>query len=125
MDPLATWLRDFGWAGVGLYFVLEKVWPFLTAWILPERKAALARRAAEEAKERERLRNLEERQVSAFEKVAEAVQEMKLALVQTNERLTHVEAAFADHNQQMMAAIGDMRERANPRRTPAKKAGGD
>lgn len=125
MDPLASWLRDYGWAGLAIYFVLEKGWPFLTALILPERKAALAQRAANEQKDRDRIKNLEERQVSAFEKVAEAVQEMKLAFVQTNERLTHIENSFAEHHTQMIAAIGDMRERTNPRRKPAPKAGGD
>jgi hypothetical protein len=106
---LFAMLQDYGWVGLALYVVLEKVWPSFWAWVLPERKRMLDSKAKLEELERERIRTLEERQVAAFEKVAEAVRNLVSSMVQVNEKLGHIESAFAVHHQATSDAIADMR----------------
>ncbi len=107
-DPIATLLHDYGWAGVFLWLAIRDVWPFLRDRLFPaaieERKARL-----------ERVAKLEERQVIASEVIANAVVEMKLAMVSTNERLNELRSAQAEHHKATNDAITLMRERTRPR----------
>ncbi len=106
-DPLAILLHDYGWAGVLIWLLVRDVWPFLRDRLFPA--------AIEERKARiERVAKLEERQVVASEVIANAVVEMKLAMVSTNERLNEMRTAQAEHHKATGDAITLMRERTRP-----------
>lgn len=106
-DPLATLLHDYGWAAVFLWLIYRDVWPFIKEHVFPA--------AIEERKRRmEQSSKLEERQVKAMEVISNAVIEMKLAMVSTNERLFEMRAAQSEHHKATNDAITLMRERTRP-----------
>jgi hypothetical protein len=84
------------------------VWPFIKEHVFP---AAIAER-----KQRMESQNrLEERQAVAMEKISDAVNEIKMAMVATNERLVDMRTAQGEHHKATNEAITVMRERTKPR----------
>jgi NifB/MoaA-like Fe-S oxidoreductase len=101
-DPLVILLQRWGWAGVVLYIAVRELWPVVKDHLIPsyvqDRKrraeaevAEVKRRVDEERTYRVQLANFQERQVRAFEQVAEAVGEIRETLASFNDRLGHVE----------------------------------
>jgi len=91
MTEWAAVLAQYGWAGVILWIVVERLGPLARDWIVPERAAARRKRERADEQERERLKNLEERQVAAFEKVADALAQLSRSYELVSERMSHVE----------------------------------
>jgi hypothetical protein len=106
-DPLTIVLRDYGWVGVVLWLIVRDVWPFLKDHIYPD---AIAERKRKQEKETV----LQERSTKAQELMAEAVKGIELALVATNERLSHIQTSAEAHHKATSEAITTMRERTRP-----------
>jgi hypothetical protein len=106
METIA-WAKEYGWLPVLVWMLIRDVWPFIKDKLFP---AALA--------ERQQIVdhriNLEERQAAAYELIATAVNEIKLAIVSNNERLNSLSTNMASHNRETAAAITLMRERTRP-----------
>ena len=110
-DPLAALLHDYGWAAVLLWLIYRDVWPFIKEHVFP---AAIAER-----KQRFEVQvKLEERQAVAMEVISNAVIEMKLAMVSTNEKLIEIRGGQIAHHKETTEAITLMRERTGD--VPAK-----
>ncbi len=106
-DPLAVLLHDYGWTAVVLWLVYRDVWPFIKEHVFPAAIAERKQRMDSQIK-------LEERQAVAMETISNAVNEIKLAMVSTNERLFEVRAAQVEHHKATTDAITLMRERTRP-----------
>jgi hypothetical protein len=89
MEPLDV-LHNYGWAGVIMYLTVKELWPFLKEKLFPAYVEEKKRRAEQTTRDRERLEKLEERQVTAFEQVAQAVNVIKETLAVNNERLNNI-----------------------------------
>jgi len=87
-----TIVMQWGWAGVLLWIVVEKVGPAVRDVVVPERAAARRRREKTEEQEWARLKSLEERQVAAFEKVAEGMTQLVENYLLISERMGRVES---------------------------------
>lgn len=120
-DPTLVVLREYGWAAVLLYFFVREIWPSVRDRLIPSYVAERKRKQEEEINERKhkaeednayrcRLEDLEKRQVAAFEKVGDAVQQMSVAMVLTNERLAQMIASQAEHHRAMVEGF----ERSRP-----------
>jgi hypothetical protein len=103
-DPLVLVWQQYGWLGVLGYVMVREVWPFVREKVWPEKKRALRL-------EQERLEKLEDRQVAAVEKMGNAVQEMAVAIVTNNERLSVLVNGHAIHAHETTQAIVTLRER--------------
>ena len=114
-DPLAVLLRDYGWTAVVFWLIYRDVWPFIKERIFPA--------AMEERKRRLEIQvRLEERQAMAMEAISNAVIEIKLAMVSTNERLLETRMAQIEHHKATTDAITLMRERTRPLPSGAEKS---
>jgi len=100
-------MRDWGWFGILLYFLIERVWPFLSEKSFP----SLVKARADEKKWQHQM---EERRVAAMEslsrKVEAAMHEMTNVVTQQNERMSMLIAESAEHHRYTIDAITDMRE---------------
>jgi len=110
-DPLATLFHDYGWAAVFIWLIYRDIWPFIKEHVFPAAIAERKQRMEIQAK-------LEERQVVAMEMISNAVDEIKLAMVSTNERLFEIRGAQIAHHKETNEAITLMRERTGD--VPAK-----
>src|SRR3990170_3584218 len=100
-------MRDWGWLGVLLYFLIERVWPFLSEKSFP----SLIKARTDEKKWQHQM---EERRVVAMEslskRVEEAMLEMTRVVTQQNERMSMLIAESAEHHRYTIDAVTDMRE---------------
>ena len=110
-DPIVVLWYKYGWAGFLIYLTVKEVWPFLRDKVWPQ-SAAIAK------SESERLRKIEEKQITlqerqsvAVEEMSKSVQSMALVITTNNERLSTLLIGFAQHSQESTAAITLMRER--------------
>src|SRR5574341_1436358 len=106
-DPLAALLHDYGWVAVFLWLIYRDVWPFIKEHVFPAAIAERKQRIDSQIK-------LEERQAVAMETISNAVNELKLAMVSTNERLLEMRMAQGEHHKATSDAITLMRERTRP-----------
>lgn len=119
-DPIVILWERYGWLGFLVYVLVREVWPFLREKVWPV-KVAQART------ERQRLVNLEDRQMNAAERqtaaseaMIAAVQNMALAITTNNERLSTLIAGHSMHAQEMTEAVALMRERTSGHAARAK-----
>lgn len=103
--------QHYGWLGFAGYVMIREVWPFVRDRVWPERVKQVKA-------ERERLVNLEDRQLNAADRqtaaseaMVSAVQNMALVITTQNERLSTLIAGHTIHAQETTAAIVLMRER--------------
>lgn len=103
--------QQYGWVGFLIYVMVREVWPFIREKVWPMKIAQVKA-------EKQRLQNLEDRQmnaadrqVAAGEAMILAVQNMALAITTNNERLSTLIAGHAIHAQETTEAIVLMRER--------------
>jgi hypothetical protein len=119
-NPFLDFLQKNGWLGFFLYILLERGWPFFRDYIWPERvakqKSDAKKRELEQQSERDRMRVLEERQVSANERQAKAfeslqslMQEISKAITINNERLSAMITAQGDYSRYTQETIATMR----------------
>lgn len=134
MDILQT-LRDFGWIGVLLIFLIQVVWP--QAFNLFKNRAELGMEEMkmemelqreesktereERAAERQFRHVLDERQVKAYEKLVETAQVQAQLLVSLNERLNQIDAKQQALNMFIVDAVAQMRERVSSMHPPKTK----
>lgn len=109
------------WDRYGLWiivvgFLLYKAWPWFAEKFWPERIANSRDR-------QKRADRLEERQIVAIEKMADATSEMSKTYIQMAERMTQVDerlaqllAGHSDHDSRTQQAIARMEERTRPRK---------
>ncbi len=103
-DPLAALFHDYGWAAVFLWLIYRDIWPFIKEHVFP---AAIAER-----KQRiEAEISISERQAVSMKMIADAITEIKMAMVATNERLVDMRSAQFEHHRATSEAITLMRER--------------
>lgn len=120
LDRYGAWLLILG-------FLLYKAWPWFAEKVWPARqadkKAKEERQEKAEQIEKARVERLEERQVNAVEKMADATGAMSKTYVQMAERIAQVDerlaqllSGHADHDSRTQQAIARMEERTRPRR---------
>jgi hypothetical protein len=110
-------LQTWGWAGVLVLFMIDKVWPFFATTFFPAR-------AKREEEERKWQHTLEERRVTAMESMAntvgDALREMShavqegnsnitMAMTVQNERVMQLNDSMRKHDSFTVQAVGDMR----------------
>lgn len=110
-DPLAVVWQQYGLWGFLAYVLVREVWPFVGTKILPEKIAQAKAERLRVAKLEERQMNLEDRQATAIEAMSQSVQQMALAIVTNNERLSTLIAGHASHAIETTNAVALMRER--------------
>ncbi|RPI64395.1 MAG: hypothetical protein EHM48_00885 [Planctomycetaceae bacterium] len=89
-------LGEYGWWGVLIWLIAERVIPFFKDSLMPARVEARKVKAQQDMDERGRLARLEERQVEAFERIGEAVAEISKTNAAMNARLCFVERTQGD-----------------------------
>ncbi|MBI5964920.1 MAG: hypothetical protein HY863_15685 [Chloroflexi bacterium] len=119
-DPIIVLWEKYGWVAFLLYFIVREIWPFLRDKVWPQT-------AANAKLEADRIRKLEDRQITlqerhaiAVEEMSKAVQSMALVITTNNERLSSLLIGFAQHSQESTAAITLMRERTARNGVPRK-----
>ena len=110
-DPLLEALKGYGIFAIMAYLIVREVGPWLRDRVFPSYVEERKRRADAETAERERLKRLEERQVAAFDKIAEVVEALQISQARTDERLLQLLGGFAQHDTETRQAIVDMRQR--------------
>ena len=70
-----------------MLFIVKDIWPFVREKLFPAYIEEKKRKDEQSREERDRLKNLEDRQISAFEKVANAVTGIERVLAINTERL--------------------------------------
>jgi hypothetical protein len=110
-------LQTWGWAGVLVLFMIDKVWPFFATTFFPAR-------AKREEEERKWQHALEERRVAAMEGMAStvgnalsemshAVQEgnsnITMAMTVQNERVMQLNDSMRKHDSFTVQAVGEMK----------------
>lgn len=120
-DPIMLLWDRYGWLGFLVYVMIREVWPFLREKVWPVK-------VAQAKAEKQRLVNLEDRQmnaadrqVAAGEAMILAVQNMALAITTNNERLSTLIAGHSLHATETTEAIMLMRERTSHTRSTDKK----
>lgn len=120
LDRYGVWVLILG-------FLLYKAWPWFAEKFWPdyrtESKAREERRVIANQAEQDRAARLEERQVTAIEKMADATSEMSKTYIQMAERMQQVDerlaqllAGHSDHDVRTQQAITRMEERTRPRK---------
>lgn len=98
--------HDYGWSIVLFIFVIDKVWPWLTEKYIPDRNKQIAH-------VQERIEKLEERQVAAYEKMAEVQEAMSHQIIVINERLAAMVVMDAERDRALKALIARIKKEAS------------
>jgi hypothetical protein len=120
-------IQDGGWLILIVYFLYKEVWPLISNKIIPAQiknmEAQRMERVNELENDRAFHREMETQRAQMLDKISQAIQELSIAMAQTNERIATLLA-----NQQLILtqqnatfgvltdAIGDMKEAAARRR---------
>jgi len=112
MDPetFGRFVTESGWIVLIVYFMIERVWPWMTNSLFPQRVDA----------EREWMRQ----QVAAYEQIAKAMGEISVSNAMINERLNQVIVMQQRHDTFVVESITNMRERVAHETSDKKKAAG-
>jgi len=118
-------LREYGWFGVLLLFVIEKVWPFFVNVVFPKRAREATALIKREDEERKWQRDIDERRVKAMEdlgikmeeamkamsaSVSESGHQVAMALTVQNERINKLSDSQVASYAFLVDAVTDMRE---------------
>ena len=85
-------LHDYGWAGVILILVTERVFPFVAKSVFPQFQKKQQADIEMARKEQEHGFEMETRQVEAVENLATTCQSIERFMVSVDARLTRLEA---------------------------------
>ena len=121
-------VQDGGWVVLIIYFLYKEVWPIIANKIIPASIKSLEAQRVERFNELENDRSfhreMETERAKTLQAISEAIQNLSVAMTQTNERIASLLA-----NQQLIIAqqnatfgvltdaIGDMKEAAAKRRS--------
>jgi hypothetical protein len=133
MEPalLGDFVKNYGWAVFMAWVAVDKIWPYLSQSLFPQR-------AAERKAEREAEIKREERQIAAYEQIAKAMAEITVSNAMGNERLNQMAvmlmennraiatfgSSLSDHHRMTSEAIATMKERTQPHGKTTRARGG-
>ena len=97
MEPssIGSAVNDFGWLIVIVWFAVDKLWPWLSQAVFPQR-------AAERQAEVRRVHDFEDRQIAAYEQIARAVSEITVSNAMINERMAQFNVALMEYAKSAM-----------------------
>ena len=111
VNTFGEFVKTYGWLVLLVYFLIERVWPWMSQEFFPQR-------FAERLSGAQRIQTLEERQVAANEKIAQAVVDMTVAITSMNEKVSQLMTMHIEHDRETSEGIAVMRERTAAKRPP-------
>jgi hypothetical protein len=118
-------MRDYGWLGVLLLFVVNYAWPFFAEKVWPEKAKRRQRDHEQEIEQLNRKLQIEDKRIEAINTLSvtlgNSIQSMSVAIIEQgrvlseaivvqNERISNLSSLHASHNDFVISTLTVMRE---------------